>query len=80
MAGTMTVAAKELKDQFGSKRFLILFGFMVLLSALAAYQGVDYIKNNADASFNFIFSGAMMSFSFNQIMVLFGPILGMALG
>jgi len=80
MAGTLTVATKELKDQFGSKRFLILFGFMVLLSALAAYQGVDYIKNNTSASFNYIFSGARMSFSFNQIMVMFGPILGMALG
>jgi ABC-2 type transport system permease protein len=80
MAGTLTVATKELKDQFGSKRFLILFGFMVLLSALAAYQGVDYIKNNTSASFNYIFTGARMSFSFNQIMVLFGPILGMALG
>jgi len=80
MAGTLTVATKELRDQFGSKRFLILFGFMVLLSALAAYQGVDYIKNDTDASFNYIFSGARMSFSFNQIMVLFGPILGMALG
>jgi ABC-2 type transport system permease protein len=80
MAGTLTVATKELKDQFGSRRFLILFGFMVLLSALAAYQGVDYIKNNTSASFNYIFTGARMSFSFNQIMVLFGPILGMALG
>lgn len=80
MAGTLTVTTKELKDQFGSKRFLILFGFMVLLSVLAAYQGVDYIKNNTSATFNYIFSGARMSFSFNQIMVLFGPILGMALG
>jgi len=80
MAGTMTVAMKEMKDQFGSKRFLILFSFIVLLSALSAYQGVDYIKNNTEATFVYIFSGSMMSFSFIQIMVIFGPILGMALG
>ena len=80
MAGTLTVAEKEMKDQFGSKRFLILFGFMVLLSGLAAYQGVDYIKDNTEATFLYIFSGSQMSFSFIQIMVMFGPILGMAMG
>lgn len=80
MAGTMTITYKEMKDQIGSRRFLILLGFMVLLSALTAYQGVDYIKNNVGASFVFIFSGARFTFSFIQIMVFFGPILGMALG
>jgi ABC-2 type transport system permease protein len=80
MAGTMVIAEKEMKDQFGSKRFIILFGFMILLSGLAAYQGVDYIKDNSDATFLFIFSGSRFSSSFIQIMVLFGPILGMALG
>jgi len=80
MAGTFTIAEKEMKDQFGSKRFIIMFGFMILLSGLAAYQGVDYIKDNADATFLYIFSGSRMSYSFIQIMVLFGPILGMTLG
>jgi ABC-2 type transport system permease protein len=80
MVGTLTVAEKEMRDQVGSKRFLILFGFMILLSGLAAYQGVDYIKNNTEATFVYIFSGAVFSFSFIQIMVMFGPILGMAFG
>ena len=80
MAGTFTIAEKELKDQLGSKRFLILFGFMILLSGLAAYQGVDFIKDNTQATFLYIFSGTQMSFSFIQIMVMFGPILGMAMG
>jgi ABC-2 type transport system permease protein len=80
MAGTLTITEKELKDQFESRRFLILFGFMILLSGLAAYQGVDYIKDNTDATFLYIFSGSQMSFSFIQIMVMFGPILGMAMG
>ena len=80
MTGTMIIAEKEMKDQFGSKRFIILFGFMILLSGLAAYQGVDYVKDTAEATFLFVFSGSRMSYSFIQIMVLFGPILGMALG
>jgi len=80
MAGTLTIAQKELKDQFGSKRFLILFGLVLLLSTLAAYQGVDYIRNNTEAGFVYIFSGSMMSFSFIQTMVYFGPLLGLALG
>ncbi len=80
MTGTLIIAEKEMKDQFGSKRFIILFGFMILLSGLAAYQGVDYIKDTPEATFLYIFSGTRMSYSFIQIMVLFGPILGMALG
>ena len=80
MAGTLTVAQKELRDQFGSKRFMILFGLVLLLSSLAAYQGVDFIKNNERAGFLYIFSGTQMSFSFIQIMVFFGPLLGLALG
>ena len=80
MAGTFTIAEKELKDQIGSKRFVAIFALMVLLSVLAAYQGADFIKNNTEASFVYIFSGTQMSFSFIQIMVMFGPILGMAFG
>jgi ABC-2 type transport system permease protein len=80
MAGTFTVAQKELRDQFGSKRFIILFGLVLLLSSLAAYQGVDFIRNNQDAGFVYIFSGTQMSFSFIQTMVYFGPLLGLALG
>jgi len=80
MAGTFTVAAKELRDQFGSKRFLILFAVVLLLSTLTAYQGVDYIRNNNDAGFVHIFSGAQFGFSFIKIMVNFGPLLGLAIG
>ena len=80
MAGSFTIAEKELRDQIGSKRFIVIFAFMVGLSVLAAYQGSTYIKNNTEASFVYIFSGTQMSFSFIQIMVMFGPILGMAFG
>ena len=80
MAGTLTVATKELRDQFGSKRFMILFGLVLLLSTLSAYQGVDFIRNNEQVGFVYIFSGTQMSFSFIQTMVYFGPLLGLALG
>ncbi len=80
MAGTLTVFRKEIADHIGSRRFLILFGLILLLSSLAAYQGVDFIRDNPNAGFVAIFSGTMMSFSFVQIMVFFGPLLGLALG
>jgi ABC-2 type transport system permease protein len=80
MAGTFTVATKELRDQFGSKRFLILFGLVLLLSTLSAYQGVDFIRDYEEMGFLNIFSGTKFDFSFIQIMVFFGPLLGLALG
>ncbi len=80
MAGTLTIAAKEIRDQMGSKRFLILFGLVVLLSAVSAYQGIDYIQNNTEAGFNSIFSGTQFGFSFIYIMVFFGPLLGLSMG
>jgi ABC-2 type transport system permease protein len=80
MAGTMTVFRKEMADQFGSKRFLILLGIIVLLSTLSAYQGAVYLKNNPQAGFLAIFSGQQFGLSFVQLMVFFGPIIGLALG
>jgi ABC-2 type transport system permease protein len=80
MAGTLTVFRKEIADHFGSKRFLILFGLVVVLSALSAYQGVDFIRESTEATFISLFSGTMMSYSFVQIMVFFGPLLGLAIG
>jgi ABC-2 type transport system permease protein len=82
MSGIIAMTEKEMKDQFGSKRFLILFGFTILLSGLAAYQGVDFIKATQESSLTLlhVFTGTRVKFSFIQIMVLFGPIIGMALG
>ena len=80
MVGTFTVAAKEFRDHFGSKRFLILFGLLLLISTLSAYQGVDFIRDYKEMSFLNIFSGTKFDFSFIQIMVFFGPLLGLAFG
>lgn len=80
MAGSLTVFRKELADYFGSKRYLILFAMIVLLSTLSAYQGAQYLKSNTSAGFLAIFSGQMFGFSFIQLMVFFGPIIGLSLG
>jgi ABC-2 type transport system permease protein len=80
VAGTFTVFRKEIIDQFGSKRFLILFGLILLLSSLSAYQGVDFIRANPESGFLSIFSGTRFSYSFVRIMIFFGPLLGLALG
>mgnify|MGYP001059966794 CR=1 FL=1 len=80
MAGTMTVWSKELADHLGSKRYIVLFALIVVLSTMSAYQGAEYIRNRTTASFINIFSGAQVGFSFIYLMVFFGPIIGLALG
>ncbi len=80
MANFMTVCRKELGDQLGSKRYLMLFAMIVGLAALSAYQGSTFIRENSNASFMSIFSGSAGGFSFVSLMVYFGPIIGLALG
>jgi len=80
MAGFMTVCQKELADHLGSKRYMVLFALILVLSTLSAYQGAEYIKNNPQAGFLAIFSGSQFGFSFTYLMVYFGPIVGLALG
>ena len=80
MANFMTVCRKELGDQLGSKRYLMLFAMIVGLAVLSAYQGSAYIRDNSNASFMSIFSGSAGGFSFISLMVYFGPIIGLALG
>lgn len=83
----MTVFKKELSDHFGSKRFIILFLVVIVLATLSAYQGATTIKNNVSSGsiglqsdFTAIFSGASSGVSFTYFMMLFGPIIGVALG
>jgi ABC-2 type transport system permease protein len=80
MAGLMAVCQKELSDHLGSKRYILLFALIVSLSTLLAYQGTNSIRNNPEAGFLAIFSGAQTGFSFISLMVFFGPIIGLALG
>ncbi|HIE18947.1 TPA: ABC transporter permease [Candidatus Bathyarchaeota archaeon] len=80
MAGAVTVCRKELADHLGSKRYIVLFALILVLSTLSAYQGAEYIKNNPQAGFIAVFSGAQFGFSFTSLMVFFGPIIGLSLG
>lgn len=80
MAEVIAVSKKEVADIFGSKRYLILFAMILLLSTLSVYQGVQYIRNNPQAGFLAIFSGTGFGFSFLQWMIFFGPLLGLVLG
>jgi len=80
MAGTMTVCQKELADHLGSKRYIVLFALVLVLSTLSAYQGTEFIRDNPRSGFISIFSGAQFGFSFTYLMVFFGPIIGLALG
>jgi len=79
MAGTFSVFQKELADHFANKRFLLLFGMILLLSTASAYQGANYMKENANSNFLAIFSQGMNGSSFTSLMVLFGPLLGLSL-
>jgi len=80
MAGSMTVCQKELADHLGSKRYIVLFALILLLSTMSAYQGAEFIRSSPQSGFIAIFSGAQFGFSFTMLMVFFGPILGLALG
>lgn len=87
MANFGTVYSKELADLFGSKRFMLLLVLVVGLSTISAYQGAVSIKDNSSSysgmGINFIsvFSGAFGGgFSFMNLMYIFGPIIGLALG
>jgi ABC-2 type transport system permease protein len=79
MAGALTVFSKEIGDHVGSKRYIILFALILILSIMSAYQGVDFIRNNPNAGFMAIFTSARYGFSFVYLMVFFGPIIGLAL-
>ena len=81
MAGFMVICRKELSDHLGSKRFLLLFGLIIVLSLISAYQGAESIRENPTGVFINIFSGAYGGgFAFTYLMYMFGPIIGLALG
>lgn len=80
MAGVGIVFRKELADHLGSRRYLVLFALILILSTMSAYQGVLYIRDRPQAGFMAIFWGAPFGFAFTYLMVFFGPIIGLALG
>jgi len=81
VSATLTIFRKELADLFVNKRFLLLFAMILLLSTASAYQGASFLKSSTSTSSNFlaIFSQGANGSSFVSLMVLFGPLLGLAL-
>ncbi|MFA5364426.1 MAG: ABC transporter permease subunit [Candidatus Bathyarchaeia archaeon] len=81
MGGFLVICQKELADHLGSKRFLLLFGLIMILAVVAAYQGATSLRDSQTAVFINIFSGYYGGgFSFTYIMYIFGPIIGLSLG
>lgn len=89
MAGMWTVCRKELSDQLGTRRFFVLFALILLMSTLQAYQAATYEKQRpmdvwflreTKLGFNVIFWWADSPSSFVNVMILFGSLLGLALG
>ncbi|PVX23629.1 MAG: hypothetical protein CW691_10115 [Candidatus Bathyarchaeum sp.] len=82
MSGWMVVCRKELADNLGSKRFLLLFGLIIALALLSAYQGAESIRESGSSGQLFIniFSGSYGGGgSFLYMMYLFGAIIGLSL-
>jgi ABC-2 type transport system permease protein len=76
---------KELADHLSSKRFIILFGLVLLSAVFAIYIAIQTIRGVVDTSTEFIFlkvfttsGGNLPSFLF--FLSLFIPIVGIALG
>lgn len=85
MANYLTVCRKELADHLGSKRYIVLFLFVICLSSVTAYQGAasmqDSFTSTSNMRFMDMFSGALSGgISFTYVMIYFGPIIGLALG
>lgn len=83
MTSFLVICRKELADHLGSKRFLLLFGLIIVLSLFSAYQGAESLRNNdyGTGMFINIFSGYYGGgYPFLTIMYMFGPIIGLALG
>jgi len=81
MSGTLAICRKELADHLGSKRFLLIFGLILVLSLFSAYQGAESMRDNSTGVFINIFSGYFGGgYPFITLMYMFGPILGLALG
>ncbi|MCW4034982.1 MAG: ABC transporter permease [Candidatus Bathyarchaeota archaeon] len=80
MTSFIVVCKKELADHLGSKRFLLLFALIIVLSLVSAYQGAESIRQLGSGAFVNIFSSSMSGLSFTYVMLMFGPIIGLALG
>jgi len=86
MSGLMAVFWKELADHFNSKRFIILSLLIYLAGVATIYVAAQNIRSGVIETTQFIFlrlfivSGETIPFSFPFFLLLFIPIVGIALG
>ncbi|MBC7188721.1 ABC transporter permease subunit, partial [Candidatus Aerophobetes bacterium] len=85
MTGVSVIFWKEMRDYFGSKRFLILFVIICLTGISVAYLAGRNIDNFAQIPVEFTLlgffissAGALPSFTF--FISFFGPLIGIILG
>jgi len=85
VTGLITVFKKELADDFTSWRFIILFTMVLLAGVLATYVAAGSIRGEVSGTSRFVFlalfttSGGALP-SFLSFIILFIPIVGIALG
>ncbi len=88
MPGLLAVFRKEMADNFASRRFLIMFGLILLAGLSATYTAAQSIRGDVssqDAAAGFVFlrlftvsSGTLPSFV--SFVGFLGPLVGLAMG
>ena len=86
MNGLLTICRKELADQFGKSRFILLYALILMVSVvIASMVGAglkDELQGIAKPTFVFLllFTSPGKFFSLIQFIAIFGPLLGIILG
>ncbi|HOG15868.1 MAG: ABC-2 family transporter protein [Syntrophaceae bacterium PtaU1.Bin231] len=86
MKGLLTICRKELADQFGKSRFILLYALILMISVVIASMVGTGLKEElsgiAKPTFVFLllFTSPGKFFSLIQFIAIFGPLLGIILG
>ncbi|MDX9821792.1 MAG: ABC transporter permease subunit [Syntrophales bacterium] len=86
MNGLLTICRKELADQFGKSRFILLYALILMVSVvIASMVGAglkEELQGIAKPTFVFLllFTSPGKFFSLIQFIAIFGPLLGIILG
>lgn len=88
MTGLRAVLRKELADHLSNRRFLILFGLVLVIGISSTYVAAQTVQSEISAAgaearfaFLFLFTGSGQALpSFVSFLGFLGPLLGLALG
>ncbi|RME90036.1 MAG: ABC transporter [Verrucomicrobia bacterium] len=81
-----TIARKELADQFGSIRFLLLFSLILMVALITSYISATHIREALEGVtkpshvFLLMFTVPGKFISLTQFIAFFGPLLGIIMG